>query len=130
MAAYMWFLHQNRALASTPFRGQSAWWRGRWRRMEPRRSVRAEAKATELAANPKADEVQAPAKPKPKPAKQKAADLPPDAWEFPTEGGAIEVEVDSGSGSTTWEKATVIAVLVDGTFQAQIKTKVGRRADM
>jgi hypothetical protein len=91
--------------------------------MEPRRSVRAEAKATELAANPKADEVQAPAKPKPKPAKQKAADLPPDTWEFPTEGGAIEVEVDSGSGSTTWEKATVIAVLVDGTFQARIKTK-------
>ena len=97
--------------------------------MEPRRSVRAEAKATELAANPKADEVEAAPKPKPKPVKPKAADLPPDSWEFPTEGGAIEVEVDSGSGGTTWEKATVISVLVDGTFQARIKTKVGRRAD-
>ena len=125
----MWFLPLA-PWRRRSFRGQSAWWRGRSRRMEPRRSVRAEAKATELAANPKADEVQAPAKPKPKPAKQKAADLPPDTWEFPTEGGAIEVEVDSGSGSTTWEKATVIAVLVDGTFQARIKTKVGRRAEM
>ena len=91
--------------------------------------MRAEAKATELAANPIAVEVEAAPKPKPKPVKPKAADLPPDSWEFPTEGGAIEVEVDSGSGGTTWEKATVISVLVDGTFQARIKTKVGRRAD-
>ena len=92
--------------------------------MEPRRSVRAEAKATELAANPKAAEVAAPAKPKPKLSKQKVADPPPDTWEFPTEGSAIEVEVENASGGTAWEKATVIAVLVDGTFQAQIKTKV------
>ena len=42
--------------------------------MEPRRSVRAEAKATELAANPKAAEVVAPAKPKPKLSKQKVAE--------------------------------------------------------
>lgn len=91
--------------------------------MEPRRSVRAEAKATELAANPKA-EVAAPAKPKPKLSKQKVADPPPDNWEFPTEGSTIEVEVENASGGTAWEKATVIAVLVDGTFQAQIKTKV------
>jgi hypothetical protein len=92
--------------------------------MEPRRSVRAEAKATELAANPKAAEEAAPAKPKPKQSKQKVADPPPDTWEFPTEGCAIEVEVENASGGTAWEKATVIAVLVDGTFQAQIKTKV------
>ena len=120
----------NRARSAGRGSRQSAWSRGRRRRMEPRRSVRAEAKATELAATPKADEVEAPAKPKPKPAKQKAADPPPDTWEFPTEGSAIEVEVDTGSGSTTWEKATVLAVLIDGTFQARIKTKVGRRADM
>ena len=91
--------------------------------MEPRRSVRAEAKATELTVNPKAAEVAAPAKPKPKLSKQKAADVPPDTWEFPIEGSAIEVEVESASGGTVWEKATVIAVLIDGTFQAQIKTK-------
>lgn len=91
--------------------------------MEPRRSVRAEAKATELTVNPMAAEVAAPAKPKPKLSKQKAADLPPDTWEFPIEGSAIEVEVESASGGTVWEKAAVIAVLIDGTFQAQIKTK-------
>ena len=96
--------------------------------MEPRRSVRAEAKATEIAAKPKPDEVE-PTKAKPK-AKQKAADPPPEGWEFPKEGGAVEVEVESGSGGTAWEKATVISVLIDGTFQARIKTKDDSRADM
>ena len=99
--------------------------------MEPRRSVRAEAKAVEITAKAQADEAEAPVKTKQKPAtaKQKA-DAPPDGWEFPKEGDTVEVEVESGSGGTTWERATVISVLVDGAFQARIKTKVKSCVEM
>ena len=47
---------------------------------------------------------------------------PPSEWVWPREGDPIEVEVEEESGATTWEKAVVSAVLVDGWFQAHITT--------
>ena len=46
---------------------------------------------------------------------------PPDGWQWPLEGDKVEVEVASSEDApAVWAPAEVIAVLVDGTFQARI----------
>ena len=101
---------------------------------EPRRSVRAEAKAIEAASASKEQEAeeqrQAKTKPKPAASKDKAAGAkgdaagPPESWEFPKEGDAIEVEVEGDGGVTNWEKAQVVELAPwNGSFKARIKTK-------
>ena len=46
---------------------------------------------------------------------------PPDGWQWPLEGDKVEVEVASSEDApAVWVPAEVIAVLVDGTFQARI----------
>ena len=101
---------------------------------EPRRSVRAEAKAIEAASASKEQEAeeqrQAKTKPKPAASKDKAAGAkgdaagPPESWEFPKEGDAIEVEVEGDGAVTNWEKAQVVELAPwNGSFKARIKTK-------
>ena len=46
---------------------------------------------------------------------------PPNGWQWPLEGDTVEVEVAASEDApAVWVPAEVIAVLVDGTFQARI----------
>jgi hypothetical protein len=46
---------------------------------------------------------------------------PPNGWQWPLEGDKVEVEVAASEDApAVWVPAEVIAVLVDGTFQARI----------
>ena len=47
---------------------------------------------------------------------------PPADWEPPSEGDTIEVEIADDAGATSWIKAKVTAVQVDGSFSAKITT--------
>ena len=77
---------------------------GRAKRMEVRRSGRAEAKVAARTIN------------------SQSIPPPPVDWEWPAEDDCIEVEVADEYGVTAWHKSKVKQVLVDGWFQAVIKT--------
>ena len=55
--------------------------------------------------------------------REKGAKPPPKGWKWVSEGDRVEVEItaEEGDGTpTSWVSAVVLAVLIDGTFQARI----------